>query len=383
MLLRHVFIIPLFLLLGACSLLKEQHAPPKKFVFAKKWVRDTVEKTHLGYRYDHRMPTIVTETMVIQGNAIDGLVAYDRETGHIRWRKHFENGTPGGAQLVGDRLYFGASDGYFYALNVQTAQVIWSFPTRTETLGQPLVEDNVVYFLSGNNIAYALRASDGEKLWLYNRRDPSNFSIRSASRPTIVGDQLYLGFSDGYIVALNKASGTPHWEVLLSKNQRFRDVDSEPIVDGQRMYVTSYDGSIYCLNRTSGAVVWRVDYGSHEAVTLAGNQLYAATSDGKVLSLDKGSGKTLWEYQISSGVATRPVFYRGLVLFGESEGALRVVDARTGVSVTEFEPGRGLLAMPTVIDETGEVYFISVSANLFSLRLQRQSLVEVWPWEKN
>jgi len=74
--------------------------------------------------------------------------------------------------------------------------------------------------------------------------------------------------------------------------------------------------------------------------------------------------------------------YRGLVAYGESEGALRVVDALKGEFVGEFHPGRGIMAKPTLDPQSGEVYFVSVDANLYALKLTWRSPQETWPWEK-
>ena len=59
----------------------------------------------MGSRRIHRFQPILTNDLIIDGNAIDGLVAYDRKKINLRWRLHIKDGVEAGGQLVGDTLY--------------------------------------------------------------------------------------------------------------------------------------------------------------------------------------------------------------------------------------------------------------------------------------
>lgn len=335
----------------------------------------------LHFRRMNRMKPVVTESLVIEGNAIDRLTAYDRKTGKVRWMREIFDGVEGGAQIVDNQLFFGASDGLFYALNAETGETIWTFPVRIETLGEPLVVNDVVYFLAGNNVLYALNAKTGQQLWTYNRLDPSQLSIRGASRPLVIGSNLYVGFSDGSFVALDKTRGTVVWEQSLNQNKRFRDVDATPVADGERIFVSSFDGALYCLDRKDGTVYWRLEEGGHAPVLIEKDILYYGTSTGKMMAIDKASGKALWTNDQVRGVASSPVLYRGLLVYGESQGSLKILDARTGHEVSEYKTGRGVTSSPYLDKATGDIYFMSANAVLYALELGWDVPHRVWPWE--
>lgn len=359
---------------------------PREFVIESTWVRSTPQKDFLGYRRLNRMAPLVLETMVVQGNSIDGLVAYNRKNGNEIWRLNIENGVEGGAVESGGNLYFGASDGLFYCVKASDGAVLWTFPMRSETLAPPTIESGVVYAQNGADVVYALDAATGKQLWLYNRQVTGNFSIRATTRPVVAGESVYVGFSDGFIVSLKKRDGGLLWERKIGRAPRFRDVDATPVIDGDSLFVSSFDGTLYSLRAESGDINWQIEEGGYVPVTLGterlADRLYYATATGKILILDKRSGKQISAIELKKGIPTQPVVFKNLLIYGESEGGLIAADAETGVPVGRFEPGRGLMARPTVIDQTGEAYIMSNNANIFALKMGYKRIADRLPWQK-
>lgn len=327
------------------------------------------------------MSPILHENLIIQGNGVDGIAAYDRKSGHLRWKRSISGGVEMGAAISGGNLYFGANDGFFYSVKAATGAVNWTFPLRAEGLSVPVVQNGVVYFLAGNNAAYALKAETGEQMWVYNRNDTANLTVRGGAEPSLAGGQLLMGFSDGYLVALNPTKGSVIWEKQLGSGGRFRDVDAKPVVDGERVFVSSYDGNLYCLNAKDGRTLWSFEEGGYTPVTVHENVVYYSTSTSAVVALDKGSGKLIWRKPISGSIATRPVFFKGLILFGEWEGRLKAVDARTGEDVADYATGRGVTSSPVIDEKNGLAYVMTIDANLFAFHLGYKSTGDKWSWE--
>ncbi len=368
-----------------CSQLNEfvgKKNSAKTFSIDKLWVRNTLQKEFYGFRHSHRMSPIIFKGMIIQGNAIDGIGAYNQKSGHIKWFKKIKGGVEAGAVLANNKLYAGASDGFFYSLDAYTGQVIWKTPVKAETLSVPTFHNGFVYFIAGNNRVYSLDAKNGKVQWSYSRQETSALSIRGGSQPTVYKGALYLGFSDGVLVSLNLADGKLKWEKALNKNKRFRDIDAKAtIVDG-KIYIASFDQGLTCLDAEKGSIYWQHDQGGYSAATVYGDQIYYTSTDGNVISLDKDSGKLAWRYPLASGLGTQPVVYRGLLVFGEYEGDVVALDAGTGRVVGKYSPGRGVMSKPTVEKTSGKVYFISVNANLFAMKLQWKKPKDSWPWDK-
>lgn len=360
--------LPLFGI--GCSSLRtamNESQAKRSFQVHKAWVRQSTKEDNLAFRKINRNRPLAFENLLIGANAMDGLIAYEKETGKEVWRLPITNGVEPSATLINDRLFFGASDGQFYSVNAKTGAVLWTFPTRIETLSEPLLEEGVVYFLSGGNTLYALDASNGKQLWLYTRQDPSSLSIRGGSKPAYRNGTLYLGMSDGALVALLAKNGALKWEKQLNRNKKFRDMDTNPVVEGDFLYAVGFDDAIYCLRAATGDVVWRSDRGGFGSPLIVGDLVYYATSTNEFAALQKATGQKVWSYSLKEGIATSASAYKGLIVFGESQGKLIFLDALSGKMVSSFEPGRGIFSPPAVDEKASRVYFISNEANIYAL----------------
>lgn len=338
------------------------------------WVKATTEKENLGFRKINRMKPVLFKNWVIQSNGIDGIAAYDQETGNQIWRLNIENGVEGSAAIINDRLFFGAGDGQFYSVYAETGKVLWTYPIRIEGLSEPLIADGNVYFMTGNNTLYALDASNGKQLWLYSRQDPGLLSIRGGSKPAISKGTIFAGFSDGSIVALLASNGGLKWERQLNRNKKFRDIDSDPLIEGDFLYILGYDDQAYCLKTGSGDVVWKSEQGGYGSLLLSGDRLYYASNNNQMISLNKETGQKIWSYDIKKGIATSAALHKGLLIFGESQGSLTILDSGSGKKLGSFEPGRGILSPPAVQRDLDLVYFISNEANLFGVKIGWQNM---------
>lgn len=351
----------------------------RQLTIEKSWVRNTLVKDYIGPQTLHRMSPLLYKNFIIQGNGIDGLVAYDKATAIEKWRVLINEGVETSAEIYEEKLFAGGKDGQFYSIDPDNGRILWNYKTQGEILGTPYLYQNSVYFMSSSGTLYSLDAKSGKLKWTYSRKSSFIQSIRGGSRPVMGSHYLFFGTSDGYVIALDPKNGSLVWEKHLNKNKRFFDVDGSPIIDGSSFYITSFDDALYCLNQQDGKVLWKVDEGGFLPVVISENQIYYATSTSKIISLDKRSGKKLWEYKISTGVATEPVLYRGLLIFGESKGSLRLLDQTTGKEVGSYNTGRGIFSKPTLDLKNEMVYFISNEANLYALKISWTQMRKSWP----
>lgn len=343
----------------------------QQFSLKKLWVRSTLASDNLGFRKLNRSSPVLVDDLVVQANALEGVVAYKKTTGSKKWSFPIENGAEVSIAQIKDRLFVAALDGRVYSLEGRTGKLVWSFETKTENVGAPTLENGVLYFISGASVLYALDAATGKQLWVYAHQDTANFSIRGMSQPTIFNGMLYAGFGDGVLVAMDAASGALRWQVQLNKNKRFRDIDAKPIVIDGQIFVPGFDDKLYCLNPKTGELLWKIDQGGYSGVSLFEDKLIYPTSSGEILALKKSDGSLIWKYSLSQGLSTEVKSVQGMVVFGESNGSLVFLDLQTGESQGRFRPGRGITASPTIDTENSRVYFISNEANLYAFEFRR------------
>lgn len=370
--LKRLLLLPIAAGLAGCATidrLTSGNVDRREFKLRKVWVRSAVAEKNEGYRKINRMTPIIAGPVILTGNAIDGLVAWERDSGRELWRVRTINGIEGGAAAIRDRVFFGASDGMFYSVDIRSGRILWSVPTKAETLSEPLIdgENGRVYVLTANNAVFAFEAESGKTAWVYSRQDANNFSIRGGTRPALKNGTLYVGFSDGFLAALNVKTGQILWDVQLNRNKRFKDVDTSPVIEGDRLFVAGYDDRLYALSAAKGEILWRHDGGGYAGLTVLGPRVFYPTSEGELRALDKESGKLLWTVPVAKGISTSVVPYKGLIAYGESRGELKFADVSSGRTVASFEPGRGVFSAPAVDEKTGRVYFISNESNVYAL----------------
>ncbi len=375
---KPLYMSSLLLILGlatGCSTFNSwlsQNNQKRTFQVRNVWTTQTTQGDNLGFRKINRFTPLFYKSkakgeIVIQANSLDGVVAYHKDSGRQLWRLDVLNGVESSAVVKGTFLFFGASDGQFYCVDAEAGQVVWTFPTRIENLSEPVVEDGLVFFLTGANSLYALEASTGKQVWLYTRPDTSSLSIRGGSKPALKAGTLYAGFSDGAVVALLAKSGQVKWEKQLNRNKKFRDMDTNPLVDGDVVYVLGFDDATYALRTATGDLVWKFDKGGYGGFLMNGDRLYFGSSTDELIALDKTTGRAIWSRPVKNGIATQPSMLKGVIVYGESLGSLRFVEASAGRELGHFEPGRGILSPPAIDDRHNMVYFVSNEANLYAI----------------
>jgi alcohol dehydrogenase (cytochrome c) len=101
----------------------------------------------------------------------------------------------------------------------------WTFQTGFDTRGRgfettPLVVDGVLYVTGSNNYAWAIDARSGRPFWQYRRQLPDDLTY-GASAPVnrgfgILGDRLFMVTLDAHLLALDRATGSILWDVVLA-----------------------------------------------------------------------------------------------------------------------------------------------------------------------
>lgn len=375
---QFIFLILLGLVLISnlgCSFFNPRPSEPSLHAV---WAQDLLDKKNIGFRKVNRMTPLVVKNQIIAGSGLEGLVSYDVDTYREKWRTNIPYGVEAAGVFINDRLFVGGNNGRMYSINLNDGSIVWEFDSKSEMLAEPLLEDGVLYFISATGSVFSLDAATGRQRWTYNRQDTASvMTIRGGSKPALSQGILYVGFSDGSLVALNAQTGTQQWEILLNRNTRFRDIDASPVIDENYIYINSYDDAIYCLSKQKGEIVWSAKYGGFGTPLIVGEYIINASSKGELVSLKKKDGSLVWKQTTKNGIFTGPVLMKGLIVTGESQGKLLIIDSLTGAIKDGFEPGRGILSKPSVDFDRNKIYFTSGEANIYGLQLENSNLKKI------
>ncbi len=154
--------------------------------------------------------------------------------------------------------------------NVNQLGLAWYFdvPTRRGMEATPIVVDERMYVTGSWSIVYALDAASGSELWRYDpevKREWARYACCDVVNRGVAvwGDNVYVGTLDGWLVALDAASGQERWRVdTISRTPPYTITGAPRVVDGMviignggaefgvRGYVSAYDAE-------NGRLRWR------------------------------------------------------------------------------------------------------------------------------
>lgn len=175
------------------------------------------------------------------------------------------------------------------------------------------VKDGRLYSLfqqGDKEVVGCWRVQDGEEVWRHEYDCHANVRDYPGPRstPTLDGDRLYTVGSDGTLLCLDAATGSPHWQKdLLHEFQASPPkwgVAFSPLIDGDLLF-TSPGGpngnSLAAFNKITGELVWkRLDdiagYSSPIAVTIAGTRQILFFMGDALVAVRPGDGELCWRY---------------------------------------------------------------------------------------
>ena len=109
--------------------------------------------------------------------------------------------------------------------NVHRLTAQWTFQGDTMPLGRgwegtPLMLDGILYITGNNNFAWAIDSRTGQQLWRYRRALPSGLTYGGSNIVNrgfaALGDRLYMATLDAHLIALDRNTGSPAWDVTLA-----------------------------------------------------------------------------------------------------------------------------------------------------------------------
>ncbi|HLL55852.1 MAG TPA: PQQ-binding-like beta-propeller repeat protein, partial [Myxococcaceae bacterium] len=144
-------------------------------------------------------PAFDRETRRVVVLSRDGFVRTFSHEGKLQWAFKTQGRFNASATLSEGVVYVPGGDGVLYALKLRDGEVLWKYDAKEELGTAPVVEDGRVLVASMTDSLFVVEAKTGKWLWQYRRDSPSGFTIHGASRPTVSGGTIFIGFADGHL----------------------------------------------------------------------------------------------------------------------------------------------------------------------------------------
>lgn len=302
----------------------------------------------LEWKYDAGAP--VTSTPAVAGNTIvltatDGSVqAVSRRSGKRLWRVStgpdaklawgYESGDnwTSSPVITGHSVLVGSGDGGVYRLALATGKVEWRAATGGRVRSSPALAGNLVIVGSFDGQVHAFDQASGKERWRFATRgidfqsDTFGFDRKSVqSSPAIAGDLVLAGARDGFLYAIDLATGRQRWVV----DHKVSWVNcSAAISDGMVFTGTSDGAFLQALDLATGAERWRADTLGiiWSSPIVSGDKVYAVTTRGPIIAFDKASGRELWRVRYGAGSFSSPAIAGNRMYLGADDGAVYALD---------------------------------------------------------
>ncbi|YCM46620.1 PQQ-binding-like beta-propeller repeat protein [Verrucomicrobiaceae bacterium 227] len=316
--------------------------------------------------------SIIGETVVSQGIAVFGdsagfLTAVDVTSGEKKWQKEFDQSFEAAPAIFEDTIYIGCEDTFFYALDLASGDEKWSIETNDKITAAVNVTKSpdgseMWVILNGyDGVCRAIRASNGEEVWIHETPSPIN------GTPAIVdGKFIVFGGCDQFLYTLDLATGKALKQIegeapivsTVGTEGSFvawgnhanqvsgADINSDkptwiysdrafpfmsaPAVDTERVYVGGRDKKIHAISRDKGEKVWTYKTGSRveSSPLLFLDGLLVGSSDGRLYALTLDEGKEIWTLDLGEALIANASFAHGMILIGSEGGTLFAISAK-------------------------------------------------------
>jgi outer membrane protein assembly factor BamB len=326
---------------------------------------DTFSKEY----HKHGIPAVSDDGERVFAGAFDGSVyCLGAKTGKMIWRKFTNGPVEGQPKVAGGVVYVGSNDGNLYAFRTSDGELLWEAKMPGSVSGNPVIHKDRVMIMTDVNAVVCLEAQTGKWLWSYRRNIPTGrFQVKGVADPVVIGDLVYTGFSDGYLVALSFQDGTVQNSTRLSgKDDHFTDVDTTPLKIDGNLLTGSFSQGLVSLDPVSFTQHWNYKVEGPSSLGISKDEvLYVSTANSKVVALKAADGKPLWVFNAKKGELSQPAVSGNWILISSQEYSLLVLDRNTGRLIQIFNPGKGANAAPAIHGD--RAYWISNGETLYAM----------------
>lgn len=375
--------LSLLLLLGGCAStndsspewagVKNEDDPAKlvkfdeKAKFKVRWHRD------VGDAEANLLQFALNDTAIYTVSAEGFLSRLDRVSGKKVWGIKTGISVSAGVGSGEGVIVIGGTKGEVVAYD-EMGKLLWQDKVSSEALSVSEVTEGVVVVRSGDGRIAGLNASNGQRLWVFERSTPA-LVVRSHAGVTIQRGVAFAGFAGGKLAAIRISNGEVLWETAVSQArgntelERISDITSNPVVDDEQVCAVAFQGRLACYDITRGGAIWNREVSSDKGMVLLRKYLYLTDAKGAVSEMDKNTGNTLWKNdQLFMRDVSTPYVTEDFVMVSDAEGYLYALSREDGSFAARMELDGGAVKATMrqqddgflVLTNGGELYSLSI-----------------------
>lgn len=294
-----------------------------------------------------------------------------------------QDATGGGLAYENGQVFATSGFGALVALDAATGEIQWTQRTDSAVTAAPAVKDGIVYVVSRDNQAWAVKADDGRVQWQLPGT-PSPSGLLGGAAPAVSDRLAIFPFASSEVVATLRKSGIRVWAASVAGQRRGRvyarvtDITGDPVIDGDVVYVGNHSGRLAAMRAAGGARIWTAEEGAYGPVWPAGGSVFLVSDQGELVRLDADTGERIWGAPLPYFTRQKPkrlkaiyanhgpVLAGGRLLVASDDGLIRSFSPVDGRLVSTVEVPGGATTSPVVAG--GTLYVVSTKGQLHAFR---------------
>ena len=189
----------------------------------------------------------------------------------------------------------------------------------------------MVYIASTDGYLYALDQASGALVWR-----ASIGSYLADATPALEGQALFVALHSTGIEALNAHTGSLYWTFDTAEK-----IQAPPLVVGSNVLVASRS-TLWSLNATNGQLLWKFSRGTVGWPTtgtpaVAGNTVFVGLGTGtQFWALDLSSGHALWSFDTGDRITSAALVRGNIVYVSTWHGIIFALDRAHGKKLWSY-----------------------------------------------
>jgi outer membrane protein assembly factor BamB len=274
------------------------------------------------------------------------LVAIDRETGATVWTVDIESSWP---PLVHDGVVYLAASDELHALDAETGNHRWRVPLERGAMAPMALTEAALIVLVEPDEVWALRPSDGHRLWLRplgGRSGRVSMAVDATGISVALVDRLVRLRPDGSV----------RWEHMLPGQLTSTASARDRVLAG------STSNQLFAFHTDRGTLAWKYPVGGDVVgIAATGDLVFVVSLDNVVRALRRSSGNLSWKQELTIRPVVPPHLVNDDVVVVTGPESVAAFNAKTGAPLGTFDAPDLLQGRP-LVDATPSPFAVSMLA---------------------
>ena len=263
------------------------------------------------------------------------MYALDKETGDLVWARPVGDYIGSSPLIAGGNLYISAetrdNDGFVAKLDCNSGDILWSSPRMGgHSHSSPVYDPENRLIMAGANSGrfYAFDQDEGKTLWEVQ----THGQIKGTAM--IHGSQVFFGTWGKHYQSYDTKTGKKNWHSYMMG----RVQTSLTLVPGQNLGITNTPlGEIVGINLDDGTIAWRLRHGDRNhmfSVLVTGNPqkkgdylAWSRCKESQLCTLSAKTGKLIHNMEIPGSFTSVPFAYKNRIYISlDFNGGLLILE---------------------------------------------------------